>query len=83
MTQILFSGPWKNIIYGKAKIFLSLAVGNVPGTEGSNISSDGVLLSLGGKPPTVRNTCLTTPHIADLVAALRKDPHLNRAEESF
>lgn len=39
-----------------------------------NISSDGVLLSLCGKPPTVSNTCLTTPHIADLVVVLRKRP---------
>lgn len=39
-----------------------------------NISSDGVLLSLCGKPPTVSNTCLTTPHVADLVAVLRKRP---------
>lgn len=38
-----------------------------------NISSDGVWLSLRGKPPTVSNTCLTTPHIADLVPVLRGD----------
>lgn len=36
-----------------------------------NISSDGASLSLCGKPPTVRNTCLTTPHAADLVVPLR------------
>ena len=41
-----------------------------------NISSDGYLLSLCGKPPTVSNTCLTNPppHIADLVVLLRRRP---------
>lgn len=40
--------------------------------EQCDISSDGVLLSLCGKPPTVSNTCLTAPHIAELVVALRE-----------
>lgn len=33
-----------------------------------NISSDGVLPSLCGKPPTGSNTCLTTPHKAGRMA---------------
>lgn len=36
------------------------------------ISADGVLLSLCGQPPTVSNTCLTTPHISDLVSVLKE-----------
>lgn len=41
-----------------------------------NMSSNGILLSLYGKPPTASNKCFTTPHVVDLVAVLRERPSI-------